>query len=73
MAKPIFVAYLPNEFTIEEVERCKDLLDQKLDDYHVLVIQSKNKQLRFECYNASDMTPLQLEELKQIFNKSINQ
>lgn len=83
MAKPICVIYyLPEAFGGEHLAanyRVNEVLQEKLSDYHVLAIPSRQstdgscEDLRLQVFHEKDFTEIQYEELKKIITESINQ
>jgi hypothetical protein len=66
MSKPIFIVRMPKTFPYEELAKVQSNLDQKLDDYHVLICKDSfhGEEISFECYNAPH-TEMEFEELKK--------
>jgi hypothetical protein len=80
MSKPIFIVRVPVRITDREdrehLERMGQQLQQKLRGYHVLTLAEHGndaKEIRFECFNTTDLDTKSFEELKQIARQSLNQ
>lgn len=75
MSKPVFIIRFP--FT--EVNRQTDAylqmfkqIGEQLSDYHVLCTMDNSvDRVEFECYNAINATDKDIEELKQMVLKTI--
>ena len=73
MSKPIFIIRFP----YQEENRAKFLemykqLGEQLSDYHVLCpMDSSISRVEFECYNASNATDKDIEEIKQMVLKQL--
>jgi hypothetical protein len=73
MSKPIFIVRFPyeEENRSRYLETCKHLGEQ-LSDYHVLCpMDSSISIVEFECYNATNATEKDIEEIKQIVLKQL--
>ena len=74
MSKPIFIVRFPIEkkqggFSFEKQgkwENFKKLLNEKLDDYHVITTFNEVKKIEFELYNTKDIHEKSVEELKEL-------
>jgi len=73
MSKPIFIVRVPVRITDrddrEHLERMGQQLQQKLKGYHVLTLAEHGtdaKEIKFECYNTTDLDTKSFEELKQM-------
>ena len=66
MAKPIFTLGLPGLIPHEEMDRIRQELDNKFDDYHVLVYSHNGEDLIFQCFNDENYTEINHEELRQL-------
>lgn len=70
-AKPIFLVRLPKP---EDCDRDKHIemakqLENRLYDYHVLVaFDNRIESAVFECFNAKDVTEIDIESLRKEFN-----
>lgn len=71
MSKPIFIVKLPQQMVElagkKHFEQIQLDLDKKLYDYHVLVaMDSSIEKTEFECFNAVNVTDVEIEELKEM-------
>ncbi len=80
MSKPIFIVRVPVRITDREdrehLERMGQQLQQKLRGYYVLTFAEHGngaKEIKFECYNTTDLDTKSFEELKQMTLQSLNQ
>jgi hypothetical protein len=80
MSKPIFIVRVPIRIADrddrEHLERLGEQLQQKLRGYYVLTLAEHGheaKEIRFECFNTTDLDIKSFEELKQIARQSLNQ
>lgn len=80
MSKPIFIVRVPVRITDrddrEHLERLGQQLQQKLRGYYVLTLAEHGndaKEIKFECYNTTDLDTKSFEELKQMTLQSLNQ
>ena len=73
MSKPIFIIRFPHSSNLKEsFEHTTKWLENKLPDYHVLpLIENHTEKVEFECYNASNATDKEIEEIKQIVLKQL--
>ena len=73
MSKPIFIVRFPFISDTQQYGKIVERLDKQLGkDYHVLCpMDSKTKQVQFECYNASNATDKDIEEIKQMVIKQL--
>ena len=65
MAKPIFIVELPNTMLPESIKKNKFKLEDKLTDYHVLVITSSKEEISFQCFHEKDIKKTTLEGIKE--------
>mgnify|MGYP001558131749 CR=1 FL=1 len=68
MAKPIFIIRHPERLSMNEHSSLQSLGEEKLPDYHVIVVSSDVKELQFECYNADKLPDADIEKLKELCN-----
>jgi hypothetical protein len=73
MSKPIFIVRVPVRITDREdrehLENIGQQLQQKLRGYYVLTLAehgSDTKEIKFECYNTTDLDTKSFDELKQM-------
>ena len=69
MAKPIFIIKVPMHnpaISFEAVERMNKRLEEKMPDYHVMLIGDNRKRggVKFECFNTSDLRTVDFDYLK---------
>ena len=69
MPKPILIVKVPMQdptISIEAVERMNKRLEEKMPDYHVLLIGDQRKRggVKFECFNTSDLHTVDFDYLK---------
>jgi len=73
MSKPIFIVRFPytEENRDKYLETYKQLGEQ-LSDYHVLCpMDNSVNRVEFECYNAINATDKEIEEIKQMVLKQL--
>ena len=68
MSKPIFIIKCPYSFSTEVVEDIRKTLTETLSDYHTFVIEADVKDIAFECFNDSNIQPIDLEKLREELN-----
>lgn len=66
MAKPIFLAGIPDIKSEEQLSNIYKSLEQKITDYHVLVYPINTGIPIFECFYEKDFNQVKFEELKDI-------
>ena len=75
MAKPIFIVKLPynkGDVKLEQIQRIQSGLDDKITDYHVLVVLDvATEKIEFELFN-SPHTEVEFEDLKKIVLEKID-
>ena len=73
MSKPIFIVRFPyTETNKEKYLQMYKQLGQQLSDYHVLCpMDNSVDRVEFECYNAINATDKDIEEIKQMVLKTI--
>lgn len=69
MAKPIFIVKVPTNdpsLNVDVVERMNKRLEEKMPDYHVILIGDQRKRggVKFECFNTSDLRTVDFDYLK---------
>ena len=69
LSKPIFIVKVPMQdptISIEAVERINKRLEEKMPDYHVMLIGDQRKRggVKFECFNTSDLRTVDFDYLK---------
>ena len=68
-AKPIFVVAVPNSFPRDEMEGMQKMLQNKMDDYHVLTVPMDTEDFKFKLYNATNANNEEIEVIaKDILN-----
>jgi hypothetical protein len=79
MSKPIFIVRVPVRITDREdrahLEHLGQQLQQKLRGYYVLTLAEHGndaKEIKFECYNTTDLDTKSFEELKQLGTAMLN-
>lgn len=70
MAKPILVTRVSNQCDRKRINEIDKLLQEKThNEYCCMVVADQEKESPvFEVYNAEQLTPIQVEELKAILN-----
>ena len=74
--KPIFLIRFPSSENIptDKFKKQYELVSEQLTDYNVLaLIESGIDRVQFECYNAANATEKDIEELKEMALKILNQ
>lgn len=73
MSKPIFIVRLPVVSNTGKYEGIYQFLENKLrKDYHVICfMNSSTEEVQFECYNASNAADKDIEEIKQMVLKQL--
>ena len=74
--KPIFLIRFPSSENIsnDRFKKHYELVSEQLPDYNVLaLIESGIDRVQFECYNAINATEKDIEELKEMALKILNQ
>jgi hypothetical protein len=73
--KPIFLIRFPNSPELKDKYLIHyEMLTEKLPDYNVLALmESGIDRVEFECYNALNSTEKDIEELKAMAFKILNQ
>lgn len=74
--KPIFLIRFPSSENIpnDKFKKHYELVSKQLPDYNVIaLIESGIDRVQFECYNAANATEKDIEELKIMALKILNQ
>ena len=71
MAKPIFIVEAPMMQTHEEVANVQKVLEKKLNDYHVLMVQMDVNNFNFKVFYDKDFTEINYNELRKLINKKL--
>jgi|688.fasta_scaffold105809_2 hypothetical protein len=74
--KPIFLIRFPSSENIPNAKFKKhyELVSEQLPDYNVIaLIESGIDRVQFECYNAANATEKDIDELKAMALKILNQ
>ena len=66
MAKPIFTIGVPNKSNKEQIDNLYSILENKLQDYHVLIYYNYKEEVKFDCFYEKDFNKVKYEELKNI-------
>lgn len=72
MAKPIFIVEAPIMQTQEEFVNTQKVLESKLNDYHVLIVQTNVDDFNFKVFYDKDFTEINYDELKKLIKEKIN-
>jgi hypothetical protein len=74
--KPIFLIRFPSSENIpnSKFKKHYELVSEQLPDYNVIaLIESGIDRVQFECYNAANATEKDIDELKAMALKILNQ
>ena len=73
MSKPIFIVRFPVVSNTGKYENIYEFLEKKLrKDYHVLCfMNSSTEEVQFECFNARNAADKDIEEIKQMVIKQL--
>ena len=71
MAKPIFIVEAPMMQTHEEFVNTQKVLDNKLNDYHVLIVQTNVDDFNFKVFYDKDFTEINYDELKELIKEKL--
>ena len=71
MAKPIFIAEVPIMQTQDEIANITKILGTKLDDYHVLIVQTNVDYFNFKVFYEKDFTEIELNDLKELIKEKL--
>ncbi len=69
MAKPIFIVGIPNNRDQNYLETMSKKLSEKLDDYHVIVYQTRYNAHVFKCFYEKDFEEIDLDNLSREIKK----
>ena len=71
-AKPIFIVSIPSKNANEYVAELTEILNKRLNDYHVLVVQYDEIDFpEFKVFYEKDFNKVKYEELKAIVSKYV--
>ena len=71
MAKPIFIVEAPMMQTREEFIKTQKVLENKLNDYHVLIVQTNVDDFNFKVFYDKDFTEINYDELRELIKEKI--
>ncbi len=71
MAKPIFVVETPMMQTQEEFVNTQKVLENKLNDYHVLMVQANVDDFNFKVFYDKDFTEINYDELRKLIKEKL--
>ena len=71
MAKPIFIVEAPMMQTQEEFAKLQKVLENKLNDYHVLMVRMDVNDFNFKVFYDKDFTEINYDELRKLINEKI--
>ena len=71
MAKPIFIVEAPMMQTREEFANTQKVLEEKLNDYHVLIVQTNVDDFNFKVFYDKDFTEINYDELKKLIKEKL--
>jgi len=71
MTKPIFLVGVPRNTDYEKVLKDQVELERKLDGYYLLVYQTNQDEIKFQCFYEKDFDEVKFEELKQIVKENL--
>ncbi|WP_283640101.1 hypothetical protein [Mesonia mobilis] len=71
MAKPIFIVESPMMQTEEEFVNTQKVLENKLNDYHVLIVQTNVDDFNFKVFYDKDFTEIDLDDLKEYIKEKL--
>lgn len=73
MTKPIFIIRIPASIPKEPLIEQMDYIQRTLQDYHIVPVrESSINRVEFECYNSTNATDKDIEEIKQMVLKQFN-
>ena len=73
MAKPIFIVEAPDLQTQEDLVNTQKVLENKLNDYHVLVVQTNVNDFNFNVFYDKDFTEINYDELRKLIKEKLKQ
>lgn len=73
MNKPLFIIRIPISANREAVSEQMDMLEKKLmKDYYLIPVRDSSvERVEFECYNVDDAESKDIEEIKQMVLKQL--
>ena len=71
MAKPIFIVEAPMMQTQEEFANVQKLLENKLNDYHVLMVKMDVNDFNFKVFYDKDFTEINYDELRKLIKERL--
>lgn len=71
MAKPIFIVFAAKNIERERRTDIANMLTNKIDDYHCLVVSTDNNENEFKVFYEKDFNEVKFEELKRIVEDAI--
>jgi len=71
MAKPIFIVESPMMQTQEEFVNLQKVLENKLNDYHVLMVQMDVNDFNFKVFYDKDFTKINYNELIELIKEKL--
>ena len=71
MAKPIFIVEAPMMQTQEEFAKLQKVLENKLNDYHVLMVRMDVNDFNFKVFYDKDFTEINYDELRKLINEKL--
>jgi hypothetical protein len=71
MAKPILIVEAPMMQTHEEFANVQKVLEKKLNDYHVLMVQMDVNNFNFKVFYDKDFTEINYNELRKLINEKL--
>tara|TARA_X000001382_G_scaffold129932_1_gene123247 strand:+ start:38 stop:256 length:219 start_codon:yes stop_codon:yes gene_type:complete len=71
MAKPILIVEAPMMQTREEFVNTQKALEDKLNDYHVLIVPTNVDDFNFKVFYDKDFTEINYDELKKLIKEKL--
>lgn len=71
MAKPIFIVEVPMMQTHEDFVNVQKVLENKLNDYHVLMVQMDVNDFNFKVFYDKDFTEIKYDELRKLIKEKL--
>ena len=71
MAKPIFIAELPDTISEDEYKLIKDSLYLTLTDYHIIITTGNKTKMKFKVLSEKDFTHINYKNLKKIIKNKL--
>ena len=71
MAKPIFIVEAPAVLTNKDFLNTQKVLSNKLNDYHVFMVQSDVKDFNFKVFYDKDFEEINYNELKKLIKEKL--